>query len=246
MKSSWIFLRGLSRETAHWDEFPSEFEKQVGATVHCIDLPGAGSFFKQTSPSTITEIMEDLNMNSGHVTEQSWLLAHSMGCLVAIEWMKREPHRFHGAVLVNTSIKGISPLFGRLTPFALFNFFRLFLFRKNPYLREKLKYNLTCNHREKKESTIQKWMKIHQERPVTFRTMWNQIVAAATYDALKPRYPVLILSSTGDLMVSESCSQAIAKKWDLPIRTHEWAGHDLAHDDPQWVIDQIKSWLPKV
>ena len=243
--SSWIFLRGLSREASHWDDFPQIFAKQFHADVHCIDLPGTGNFFEQTSPNNIPEIMEYLNMNSGHVAEQSWILAHSMGCLAAIEWMKREPHRFHGAVLINTSIKGISPLFSRLTPMAMFNFFRIFLFQNHAYLRERWKYELTCNHSDKKKDSIGKWIEIQKKHPVSFRTMWNQIRAAASYAASKPRYPVFILASQMDRLVNPESSRAIAKQWNLPIEVHPWAGHDLAHDDPQWVIDKIQTWLPK-
>lgn len=240
--SSWIFLRGLSREKDHWDDFPTQFENELGAKVHCLDLPGTGDFFHQISPNNISEIVDHLNMHSSHVVEQSWILAHSMGCLAAIEWMRREPHRFHGAVFINTSIRGISPTFRRLTKRAIFNFLRLLVFQRNPRRREELKYFITCNDPEKKESTILKWMEIQKKHPVTVLTMWNQLRAAASYKADKPRYPVLLLNSLGDRLVGYVCSVAIAKKWGLPIQTHEWAGHDLAHDDPIWIINQIRNW----
>lgn len=243
MKPSWIFLRGLSREEAHWDEFIPFFENYFRAKVHCIDLPGTGKFFKESSPVSIKGISDHLVEHSSHITEQCWILAHSMGCLAAIEWMKREPHRFHGAVFINTSIRGISPLFGRLKPFGIRKFLELFIKRNNPKIREDIKYLLTSNDPLKKNATIPKWMEIQKKRPVTFLTAWKQIIAATFYKASKPRYPILLLNSAGDLLVNPNSSVAIAKAWNLPIQTHSWAGHDIMHDDPQWVADQINEWL---
>jgi pimeloyl-ACP methyl ester carboxylesterase len=243
--TSWIFLRGLAREESHWDNFTPFFENYFQTKVHCIDFPGVGKFFKQTSPSTIQEISDHLVMHSSHITEQSWILAHSMGCLVAMEWMQKEPHRFRGAVFINTSVGGVSPLFGRLKPFGIKQFFNLWIRRNNPIKREEIKYSITSNDPLKKITTISRWVEIQKMRPVSFLTVWNQIVAATFYKASKPRHPILLLNSSGDRLVSPKASEAIAKEWDLPIRTHTWAGHDIMHDNPQWVVDMINDWLPK-
>jgi len=245
-EASWIFLRGLSREEAHWDDFPDFFEKYLKAKVHCLDLPGAGKFFHESSPSNIEEITDHLMMHSSHITNQSWILAHSMGCLIALEWMKREPHRFHGAVFLNTSIKGISPLFSRLTMYGMKQFFNLLIYRNNPGKRENIKFQLTSNDPLKKATTIPKWMEIQFKHPVSIFTTWNQLLAAAFYKAEKPRYPILLLNSMGDRLVHPKASEAIAKAWDLPLVTHPWAGHDIVHDDQIWVAEQIRLWLGQI
>ncbi len=244
--SSWIFLRGLSREKLHWGEFPDFFEKYFNSKVHCLDFPGTGEFFKHASPSRIQEIVEHLVMHSSQITSQNWILAHSMGGLVALEWMKREPHRFLGAVLINSSVKGISPLFGRLTPFAIKQILNLWIHQKNPLKTETIKYALTSNDILKKQATIPRWMEIQFKHPVSIRTSWNQICAAAFYVASKPRYPTLLLNSTADRMVSPISSEAISRKWNLPLYSHSWAGHDLVHDDPVWVVHQIDEWKKSI
>jgi pimeloyl-ACP methyl ester carboxylesterase len=243
-QQSWIFLRGLSREHEHWGEFTNQFSTNLNAKVHCPDMPGTGNFWKETSPSTIGGIVDHLvTYSSWEISEQSWILAHSMGCLVALEWMQREPHRFHGAVLINTSAKGFSPMFQRLKFRGWLNFFRIFFAGNNLKKREEIKYSLLSNSLEKRDEAILTWMDIQKNRPVSTQTTWNQIRAAGFYKAHKPRYPVLILSSLGDHLVDPSCSAVLAEQWQLPIRTHPWAGHDLAFDDPKWVIDQIKQWM---
>lgn len=239
---NWIFLRGLTREKEHWDQFRPAFENQLQAKVHCIDFPGVGDFFQMKSPSTIPDITDDVIMQSSHIQEQSWILAHSMGCLVALEWMKREPHRFFGAVFINTSVRGISFPLKRLKPLGVLNFLKIG-FGEKGRKKEELKFLLSSNRPDLKEDTIQKWMKIQHERPVTLETTFNQIKAAATYRAAKPRYPVLLLNSSGDQLVSPNCSVDIAHAWNLPLRTHPTSGHEITLDDPQWVIDQVKDWF---
>ena len=42
--STWIFLRGLTRESGHWGTFTAQFEKAMpGCEVVALDLPGNGS-----------------------------------------------------------------------------------------------------------------------------------------------------------------------------------------------------------
>ena len=67
LSKNWIFLRGLSREKAHWGSFKELFEKEMHAKVHAIDFPGTGDFFKERSPSTIAEISDHLVAHSSHI-----------------------------------------------------------------------------------------------------------------------------------------------------------------------------------
>ncbi len=51
------------------------------------------------------------------------------------------------------------------------------------------------------------------------------------------------MNAKGDRLVAPSCSVAIQKQWHLDLRTHPWAGHDLAIDDGHWVAMQLKDWV---
>jgi pimeloyl-ACP methyl ester carboxylesterase len=68
----------------------------------------------------------------------------------------------------------------------------------------------------------------------------RQLAAAARYAARGvPRCPVLVLSSRGDQLVNPVCSTRLARAWGAPHVEHPWAGHDLPHDDPQWLVDAL-------
>ena len=45
-----------------------------------------------------------------------------------------------------------------------------------------------------------------------------------------------------DRFVSSQCSRALASAWSVPLVLHPAAGHDLPHDDPDWVIARLVEW----
>ena len=61
----WLFLRGLSREQAHWGEFIKRCERELGWYCHAVDLPGFGSEHLRKSPLTMSEIRRDIRWHGG-------------------------------------------------------------------------------------------------------------------------------------------------------------------------------------
>lgn len=175
--------------------------------------------------------------------EEAYLVAISLGGMIAVEWMKRFPADFKRATLINTSFGGISPVYHRLFPSAL-----LFLL-KVPVLKGRSKESrileLVTNHKEIFNDTLDMWEVIQKERPVSLANTIKQLLAGATFTVgeFYPPIPLQILASTNDRMVSVECSRAIAKKWDLPILEHPTAGHDLSVDDPKWVAEKIRETI---
>ena len=98
---------------------------------------------------------------------------------------------------------------------------------------------------------VDDWVAVRRQRPVSTSNALRQLVAAARYTApasppaggTPPSGRFLLLASRQDRLVSSRCSQAIAKAWQVPLRWHPWAGHDLPLDDGQWVIEQVVDWL---
>ncbi|MGB1477517.1 MAG: alpha/beta fold hydrolase, partial [Marinobacter salsuginis] len=55
----------------------------------------------------------------------------------------------------------------------------------------------------------------------------------------------LLLASRGDRIVHWRCSAALEERWQWTMKLHPDAGHDLPLDDPEWIIQQLRNWLPR-
>ena len=61
---TWVLLRGLTRESAHWGDFPARLQRallvqQPGARLELLDLPGNGDKHRQSSPTHVDAMMEN-------------------------------------------------------------------------------------------------------------------------------------------------------------------------------------------
>jgi pimeloyl-ACP methyl ester carboxylesterase len=245
---NWILLRGLARESRHWGGFVPLLQSAFPeARITLLDLPGTGRFYQQTSPRTIKEITDSVRRDAigqGALNRPATILALSLGAMVAWEWMQRYPGEINGAVLMNTSFADVSPFYQRLRWQSYKDFIALAITRDR-YNRESAILRLTSNRRNQPKLIIHAWRRIQNQCPVSLKNSYRQIVAAASYrpGAVNPKQPVLLLSGLGDRLVSPACSEAIHKKWNLELRRHPWAGHDLTLDDGGWVVLQLRAWL---
>ena len=262
---NWILLRGLARESAHWGAFADLLQSAFpDARITLLDLPGAGCFYRETSPSTIKEITQTVRnhaLDKGVIKQPATILALSLGAMVAWEWMRSYPEDICGAVLMNTSFADLSPFYQRLR-WQSYRDFAALAITRNVYKRESAILRLTSNRRNisrdgvyaasqsgtgaaQHKQLTQAWKKIQDDRPVSLKNSFRQIIAAATYRPgdIKPEQPVLLLNGLGDRLVAPACSEVIHKKWNLELRRHPWAGHDLTLDGGAWVAMQLKDWV---
>lgn len=246
-KTTWVFLRGIVRQHRHWEDFPARFQAAFpDAQLLLPDLPGNGDLHDHESRSSITEMVdavrEDLEGRGHHGPVR--LLAVSMGAMVGIEWMQRHPEEIERAVLMNTSIRGLSRFSERLRRDAWPDILRSLFFI--PQLeRERLFIELTSNLYPDKEALAQRWAAYAEAQPTSRMNALRQLFAAATWRApdARPHEHVLLLQSLGDHVVDPVCTTRIADCWRWPLVTHPTAGHDLTLDDPDWVIEQVRHWL---
>ncbi|MBY0314982.1 MAG: alpha/beta hydrolase [Bdellovibrionales bacterium] len=244
MKRQWILIRGLGREQAHWEDFKQQLQiRDPESEVLGLDLPGAGKFYRLSSPMTIHGIAEFVHsqLPERKSGQKRILVAISLGGMVASEMVYLHPEDYDGMVLINSSFKNFSGIFQRLQTEALIHFYKAAT-AHSPVAREREILNMVSQlPSERKDEVAKKWAQIALERPVSAMNFFKQLAAAAIYEApeQKPKVPVLVLTSEADNMVSFRCSKTIARHWEVPIEIHESAGHEMALDAPDWVIEKI-------
>mgnify|MGYP001814276757 FL=1 len=244
---TWVLLRGIAREHRHWEDFPGELQRHFpGSLVYTPDLPGNGKHAGITSPASIRDMLMFLRDDIASVISRGpvHIIGLSMGGMLAIEWMNSFPEECAAGVLINTSLKGISPHYHRLRP-RNYQRFLYALFTRNRYARENTILQMTSNLYPHPEPLLQRWASYAEENTVSPLSTVRQLIAASRYPVpeLKPDVPILLLSSQNDKLVNPQSSASLAQYWSLPLATHPLAGHDIPLDDPEWVCNRIEHWL---
>lgn len=241
-------LRGLTRESGHWCEFPIALQKVFpNAKITLLNIPGTGEYFEQTSPWQVSGFVTALRADflaARESNEEAILIAISLGGMISAEWMRRYPNDFQKTVLINTSFGCLSPWYQRMQPAALFRLITLPSVQASQ--RERTILKLVSHNPETFEQSANHWDMIRNERPVSLSNSLRQLKAAAGFklNGWKPSIPVLLIASTNDRLVNVTCSRKIAKTWQVPLVEHSSGGHDLPLDDPGWLADQVRVFAP--
>lgn len=246
--STWIFLRGLTRESRHWGRFADTFRKEVpDAEVHTPDLPGNGLLHAQESPLDVAEMAESCRaqLREQGISPPYHLLAMSLGAMVTVAWATRHPGEICGCVLINTSLRPFSPFYRRLKPGSYVPLLRRTLLGGSAYDWENTILQLTSRRVEPPGEILKEWVTYRCEHPVSSRNAFRQLLAAVRYRAplARPLPAMLILASRNDALVDPHCSRQIARYWNTAFAEHPTAGHDLPLDDGPWVARQASQWL---
>jgi pimeloyl-ACP methyl ester carboxylesterase len=239
----WLLLRGLAREQRHWGPFPGVLGAALGAPIACLDLPGFGSEHERASPASVGRITDDLRGRFAQTRgDTRWsVLGISLGGMVALDWCARFPGDFERCVVVNASTR-LSRRGQRLRARTLVELapavFGQPLDRARAVLR--ISSNASPTDREALARLHARWL---AERPLAVSNVLRQVLAASRFE-LPPHVetPCLVMSSTGDRMVSWRCSETIARALGAPLALHRSAGHDLTLDAPDWVTAQVSRW----
>lgn len=244
--TTYILLRGLTREAAHWGRFPEELRHALGdATVAAIDLPGAGELHTMRSPARIEDIAMQCQAQalSLGLPPPYHLVALSLGAMVAVAWARQHPEEVATAVLINTSLASQCPPWRRLRPTAWPVLLRLLL-PATDVARESIIHRLTSNRPANAQATVKEWAALRKRHPVAAANALRQLWAAARYrPSVPPDYTrLLVLASRGDRLVNPDCSRRLAQAWHADYAEHPDAGHDLPLDDGAWVATRIADW----
>lgn len=251
MSETWILLRGLVRQSRHWDDFPTMLaEARPQACVHALDLPGNGSLYREPSPDTVEGMVDALR---GQAAAQGLeppyhLMALSLGGMMAVNWLSRYPEDIAAAVLINTSAAGFNPFWQRLRATNYLALLRHLAFTRNPLPREEAILRLTCNllAADEERAIALRWAALAHEAPTSRSNALRQLRAAIRFRApaqLPASVPVLLASGAGDRLVHPACSVTLSGAWRCALRVHPHAGHDLALDAPRWLADTVTDWV---
>lgn len=244
---TWVLLRGLTREAGHWGEFPSQLRSVwPGVQVMALDLPGNGRLWRQRSPLQIADHVKSVREQLATLQQPFpvGVLALSMGAMVAAEWARQHPSELAGVVLVNTSLRPFSPPQHRLRPARYPALLRLATGLLEPAEAERLVLQMTSSRWAHDERIVQAWAALRRQHPVSAGNALRQLWAAARYRAphRPPPVQLLLLAGSGDTLVDPRCSRRLAARWNVPLREHPVAGHDLPLDDGPWLAQQVRAW----
>jgi pimeloyl-ACP methyl ester carboxylesterase len=249
MGGTWILLRGLTRESAHWGRFPELLQERLpGARVLTIEIPGNGRLNQMPSPTRIEAATQSCRqqLQALGVEPPYRLLAMSLGAMIAVNWSDRHPGELDGCVLINTSLRGFSPWHQRLRP-ANYGALLSLLLSADPRRREEHVLRLTSRHSwsgAERVEVIDEWSAIREARPVSGINALRQLLAAMRYRAPSraPAVPLLVLAGLRDSLVDARCSRRLAHEWKAKLAEHPTAGHDLPLDDGPWLAKQVGDW----
>lgn len=248
----WLLLRGLVREQRHWGDFPALLKSQFpDDRIVLYDSAGNGQRNKEKSATTIQAMVDDLRsflMQQG-VDRPVTIIALSLGAMVAVALMDKYPEECAGAVLISTSLRGLNPFYQRLLPTNYPAILNALIspgnIRKKELNNLNLVSNIVANDISRRNTTVKDWVSYANKNPVSAINGVRQLLAATSFHVPEhqPDVPILVLRSLADHLVNPQCSLSLARQWNLPIETHNTAGHDIPLDDSRWVCEKINLWL---
>lgn len=243
-----LLLRGMMRQCEHWGEFPHQLQELKNVDrVLCLDLPGVGTESGRVFLPVMSQVVQDIRsrflLHEKNHSHEPWaILGHSLGGMIAMQWAHDFPHDFEKIIVVNSSSRDAS-LLKRLKIFSAKKMLEIFL-EKDIAEREKHILEMISNFKKNDAATIERWIKIAKEFPAHRHVAAAQLTAAAVFKSPKNiNPPMLVLTSRADRMVDYTCSKFLAHKYHAHIHIHPTSGHDIALDDPAWLIEKIGSWI---
>ena len=240
----WLLLRGLAREKRHWGAFPARFQAALGAPVTCLDLAGMGTEAHVEVPTSIAGITDHLRARWLDTGEgPAGIFAVSLGGMILMDWCTRYPSDFARAVLVCSSAGNLSPFHHRLRPVHLPTVASAIV-DGDATRRERKILSMVTNLQGDLDGLARTWGGYAEEVQPRRAAFVRQLYAASRFRApASLPLPTLALGTRGDRFVDPRCTERLAAHFDLPVRWHDTAGHDLPADAPEWVMAQVSEWV---
>lgn len=242
MASEIILLRGLFRGSYHWGDFSERLSTIFPEySVSCIDIPGNGYLSLEASPNTISAMVESVrNQRKGQGKVS--ILAVSMGGMVGLKWAELYPDEVESVICVNTTAKGFSPFYERLLPLNYLRIVRAIF--SSSLNREIAIYQMVANQ-PLNLKVVNEWANKSEKYPMSVTNFWRQLRAAVGFVVSRPQCELHFVASLNDGLVNFKANKAIANAWGAPVIVNEIDGHDIALDNPEWLLRVVRSIYPR-
>lgn len=241
---NWVLLRGLIRGSFHWHKFPEKlahaFPKDA---IHLFDLPGNGLRNTDTSPISIQGFAEDIRFLSRRL-DNIHVIAISLGGMIAMNWISSHPQEVKHAFIMNTSLGDTGPFYKRLNYWNYPQIVKSFM--KDETVIEKLILDMTSNNLDVHDQVLEYNIEMARRYPMSRLNFFRQIAAAgkSRFDERLKNYRNLkLMACANDRLVHPDNTFNLGRRLDIQPVVHPWAGHDLTLDDPDFVVDYIKSQI---
>lgn len=245
-----VLLRGLARWSAHWLGFEKLVIKQ-GFRVITIDNRGFGKSagLRMAKGTTIHEFADDVaQIISREAPGGAHVVGLSLGAMVGLALAAMKPQLVRSLMMVNSSV-GSSGV-ARLSTKAMLAIVTVLVSGGHGYAalaRALLSPNVLD---EKRMKLATDWKKIDLDAKVPVTALWRQLAAARKFvgfvEMAAVSCPVTILRCDQDQFVDPRNSDFIHKQIShSELIRHSNAGHELAVDDPDWFVEQIKTAVDK-
>ncbi len=249
-KFKWILVRGLGRGHGHWGSFTEKVQLAFPEDrFYFLDLPGNGSLNFEESPLKIPEYVSflekqlaktDYFQQNGH----TFGIGLSLGGMVMTEWARVQPRRLEKIFLINSSAANFSFPWERISWLVLYTSMKQILESSTEVFETNSLLVTTSLSKEQLQNEFRndvlRNMEFTTRFPITDKNILRQTVAAARYSLpLQNPVPAILLVGSKDRFVRPECSYAIHKVWNCKMHIHPTAGHDMAFEDPQWVIETL-------
>lgn len=238
-----FFLRGLARHKKHWGDFPQELCRHLGVDCGFLEPPGIGEKRRESSPWKIEAMVDDMRRDFLQQRRTyNLIFSISLGGMITFNWLQRYFQDFQGAVIINSSLAGISPFYRRLQPQNYLPLLKAILYGGG-VAEEIIVKRLVKNPRRQKE-VLALWQEVAKSHPIKKSTLLRQLVAAMRYRHRGgvAAIPILLQASEEDLFVEKRCTQDIAAKFGLEYELCPNAGHDAPADNPEWLFQRYSQW----
>lgn len=244
-QKTFYLLRGLARESRHWASFPEGLKKTYpGCEIKFLELPGAGSRYQETFPISLNSLFKDLTKQVQTKHENNFLIAISLGGMIALNWVKREPNIFKSLFIINSSARNLSAPWERFKP-KNYKFFYRILSAKSAFMRELAILEMTSSLEKEKLLTQAKvYAGYHEQFPMRLRNIMKQLFLGAILKAPQSLNTALFfIVAKEDHLVDPSCSQKLADFYQTKLVSCDFGGHDLPLDNSAFILSHLKQNL---